>query len=217
MKKLLLAVLATAVLAIVPAAKATTIPYGTFGWVTGGAPTYTGETLGTASSVTFNSTQYINSAPATYLGKTDMFYGSAFTISPFVYVPVTMSPLTLNVENINSGSTSYNLTDYLQWTWNGDTFDFTLTSGTWTSSASTNLSFVGLGTFSDTLNDYVSGPAEVSFSFTQTGTTNVSSTFEVPPPVVPEPSSLVLFGTGLLGAAFLLFRRNRTAQNGSIA
>jgi hypothetical protein len=42
---------------------------------------------------------------------------------------------------------------------------------------------------------------------------NNLSDISLPPTLVPEPSSLVLLGSGLLGAAFLLFRRNRAAAN----
>jgi hypothetical protein len=48
------------------------------------------------------------------------------------------------------------------------------------------------------------------------GTNNGFSEFNDSTAYAPEPSSLVLLGTGLLGAAFLLFRRNR-ARSGSVA
>jgi hypothetical protein len=48
-----------------------------------------------------------------------------------------------------------------------------------------------------------------------TGTSSAGETFEsLASTAAPEPSSLVLLGTGLLGAAFMLFRRNR-ARAGS--
>jgi hypothetical protein len=211
MKKLLLVVFATAVLAAAPAAKASSIPYGTFGYTGLGTPSYTGANLGSATSVTVPTGIFVNNVPTMYLGQPNIFYPA----TEFQVYLSAVYPTALTVSNINTGSVTYNLNDYLTWAFSGDTYYFSLGSGSWTSSGIGNLSFQGLGTFSDSLGDYIGGPAEISLGFTQNGTVNYSGTFEVPPPPpAPEPSSLVLLGTGLLGAALLVIWRSRSARRG---
>jgi hypothetical protein len=216
MKKLLLAVLAASALCTMPAAKASTVPYGTFGVSPVGIVTFSpGTTIGGATSVTLGSTEWLSlSADATYEGNPNIFAGFP---SPIGIGSFNASELTLAV----GPSETYSDLSFMTWTYAGDSYVFDLTSGTWSSSGPGNLSFQGLGTFSATgPTSYVPGPAEISLSFTQSSpgsTVGVGGSFDVPPPIIPEPSSFVLLGTGLLGAAFLLYRRNRTLQSGSIA
>ena len=219
MKKLLLATIATAALAaFVGTASASTIPYGefSFGPAFGSTtPTYTGSSLASATSVTFGDSNYLTGyISPTYKGNTNIFYGIG-------QITVTL-PASMTVQNLNSGSYTYAtpISGFLTWTVGSDLYSFALENVTWASSSTTDsLSLLALGTFSDSLGTYTSGLSEVSLSFASvsTGTDTYSGQFQVPPGFVPEPSSLVLLGTGLLGAAFLLFRRRRTSKGANIA
>jgi len=215
MKKLLLAVFTIAALAIVPAAKASTIPYGTFGVSPLGTVTFSpGTSIGSATSVTLGSTTWFTlSAVTTYLGHPNIF-----ALFPVGNGSFNAAELTLAV----GPSETYSDPSFMTWSYAGDNFEFDLTSGTWSSSGPGNLSFQGLGLFSATgPTSYTPGAAELSLSFSQSApgsTVGVGASFDVPPAGAPEPSSLVLLGSGLLGAAFLLFRRNnRPANRGTAA
>jgi hypothetical protein len=77
---------------------------------------------------------------------------------------------------------------------------------------SSNVDLFLVGTFTPTFGGFTAGPSSLDVSFTQTdGSYSGSGTFASPPnsTVTPEPSSLVLLGTGLASAAGMVFRRRR--------
>ena len=191
MKKLNIVTLAMATaIAIVPAAMASPIT----GTLSGGNGGDNGLSW-TATTVTLDS------------GSANNFGGSG-----------DLAPITSAISFSND---SLGIGDVLSGSGGGETisFDFTSFSVVSETPFGTNgdaVHAVGLGTLT-LVGGPDTGPTTALFSITGTeegGSTSYSFDLTSPAPSpVPEPSSLVLLGSGLAGAAFLLFRRNNAARH----
>ncbi|MDX1927434.1 MAG: hypothetical protein SFV81_13010 [Pirellulaceae bacterium] len=189
-----------------------TINYVPFGSISVG-PTPGVTLLENASSITIPATLLVNNVDATYLGLPNTFIAEG--VLPLSIVSV--SPLTLNVTNVNSAPTAVNFVNYLQFSSSTTPqyrFVYDMTSISWSNSPG-SLSFLSNGNFKDLIGEYNSAPASVSGAFTQTGgasgSINGSFTFATPPlnvSAVPEPGSFVIVAA-LSGLGLLRLRRPR--------
>lgn len=177
---------------------------GTLGWIPmGNGVSFSGPTLGSATSVTIAGTEVVDTVPLTFNGAPND-YAPFLAVGDLVLVPVMFH--TLTVTNINGGLQPDALPDYASWGHN-NTFRFTLDilKVAWSSSAANPnaLALMAQGTLVDHKGVFENTPGLLSAAFTTTGAgaVNVSFTVSSEQATVSELSSglSTLVGVALIG------------------
>jgi hypothetical protein len=208
--KLLTALAFCGALAAAPWAQAGTLN-GTFGYVPSGDASFTGPTLGSATSVTVLNNDSINTIPATYLGNpNDFASGGAAPLA--LSDTVVVSPLTWATP---PGITAVNLVNLLTFssgTTPADRFEFSATKEIVGSSGTNELTVAFVGTLHDSAGVFGDNNASLVYSFNDNGAINYSATFSTPSIIVNVPEVFggltVLVSFATCGMLTLLRRRS---------